>query len=383
MQMKDIRFDKPKAGDGTVLYIDSRGFPRLSSWHSVPYDTGYWIPVSEIPKPKLAGKIPDGWRAVCCTEVRPTGSRMRWDPCSDEWKRCDDQPWAASASYIVPIVEDYASRHMKAGIAIGDIVRITKKTSPIGWELSWIDGMDSWVGEVGRVLKTHPRRGITVQRSTQPETAVFPVTSLDVLDCGEVPPGYRLADTKELAADKSWGFWHTGTGEWVFPMRPDTAVTNTVCVVKATYADQHRMSGIKVGDRVRIISRTEPLGWVPTWNPTMDRYVGRTAVVRQEELRSGYELMLDNRPWWFPSTSLEKLEHTYRAFTNASEFEPYANRRWRYLSDEPTRQRPPADFSDETHRGMSWADSFQKKVFCDGTPFGVVRSSNNNNEEAG
>jgi hypothetical protein len=68
---------------------------------------------------------------------------------------------------------------------------------------------------------------------------------------------------------------------------------------------------------------------------------------------------------------IEPPAPTYRPFANAAEFDPFALKLWRLVSDPQDTRRSPASYSDCDHCGQSWQHSFDKKVFTDGTPFGV------------
>ena len=70
---------------------------------------------------------------------------------------------------------------------------------------------------------------------------------------------------------------------------------------------------------------------------------------------------------------IEKIEQPkqFRQFANAAEFNPYRDRWWRYKDDHPTFSRPPVSYSDSGHYGYDWDYGFTRKVFDDGTPFGV------------
>ena len=61
----------------------------------------------------------------------------------------------------------------------------------------------------------------------------------------------------------------------------------------------------------------------------------------------------------------------YRQFANAEEFKPHRDRWWRFKSDGADKHRPPCNFCDRWHDEISWKESFERKVFDDGTPFGV------------
>jgi hypothetical protein len=69
---------------------------------------------------------------------------------------------------------------------------------------------------------------------------------------------------------------------------------------------------------------------------------------------------------------LEKIQQPkqYRPFANAAEFAPHRDRWWRFKgeSDELFRT---YYYSDKSHMWHDWHQSFDKKVFDDGTPFGV------------
>jgi len=61
----------------------------------------------------------------------------------------------------------------------------------------------------------------------------------------------------------------------------------------------------------------------------------------------------------------------YRPFANAAEFAPYRDKWWRYKSITATHYYPPVFFGDKGHGNQHWQDSFENKVFEDGTPFGI------------
>lgn len=70
---------------------------------------------------------------------------------------------------------------------------------------------------------------------------------------------------------------------------------------------------------------------------------------------------------------LEKIQQPkqYRPFANAAEFAPHRDRWWRYKDDHPTVSRPPANYSDSGHHGYDYEYGLARKVFEDGSPFGV------------
>ena len=69
---------------------------------------------------------------------------------------------------------------------------------------------------------------------------------------------------------------------------------------------------------------------------------------------------------------IEKIEQPkkYRPFANAAEFEPHRDRWWRF-KDESDGLFRTYYYSDKSHMWHDWHQSFDKKVFDDGSPFGV------------
>jgi hypothetical protein len=61
-----------------------------------------------------------------------------------------------------------------------------------------------------------------------------------------------------------------------------------------------------------------------------------------------------------------------RPFRNAGEFRPFRDRWWRYKGDCKTRSRPPAAFDDEGAADCTWQECYDRLVFDDGSPFGIV-----------
>ena len=67
---------------------------------------------------------------------------------------------------------------------------------------------------------------------------------------------------------------------------------------------------------------------------------------------------------------IRKIEPKYRQFASAEEFTPHRDRWWTW-KDDRSNTFPPAAFGKLGHHYQSWKDSFDRKVFDDGTPFGV------------
>lgn len=61
---------------------------------------------------------------------------------------------------------------------------------------------------------------------------------------------------------------------------------------------------------------------------------------------------------------------TYRPFANAEEFKPHRERWWKWKED-TSRFFPPASYDEFSHESETWIESFDFKMFEDGSPFGV------------
>jgi hypothetical protein len=74
---------------------------------------------------------------------------------------------------------------------------------------------------------------------------------------------------------------------------------------------------------------------------------------------------------WELAAIVRKIEKPkrWRPFASAEEFKPHRERWWKWKGQGLIS--PPARYSDESHNSTSWRQSFDEKVFDDGTPFGV------------
>ena len=68
---------------------------------------------------------------------------------------------------------------------------------------------------------------------------------------------------------------------------------------------------------------------------------------------------------------IRRIEPTYRPFASAEEFRPHRDRWWKYKDDSRETVRQPFAYSDLGHGNETWAQSLGRKVFDDGSPFGV------------
>ena len=72
----------------------------------------------------------------------------------------------------------------------------------------------------------------------------------------------------------------------------------------------------------------------------------------------------------FPIVRKIEAPKQYRPFANAEEFKPHRDRWWAWKDDRQNTFHP-ASYGIIGHSRENWAESFQRKVFDDGTPFGV------------
>lgn len=83
---------------------------------------------------------------------------------------------------------------------------------------------------------------------------------------------------------------------------------------KATikYIEQHKASGLKVGDKVKVLKscKSYEKGWGNTWAEDMNSYVGKICTIFKDSGESGFKLERDNGEYGycFPYFVLEKVE---------------------------------------------------------------------------
>jgi hypothetical protein len=143
-----------------------------------------------------------------------------------------------------------------------------------------------------------------------------------------------------------------------------------------TYAELCEKAGLKVGDRVKVTGKTEPEDW-QMWNSRMNAMIGKTYTItriRPANRQSG-SVVYECDNWWFPCTSLEKVEPKYRPFT-ADEFEQHCHK-WLKRIDNPKHRNRVDAFLPDIWRlagsaaGRSWQAMLDEYTFLDGTPCGV------------
>ena len=184
--------------------------------------------------------------------------------------------------------------------------------------------------------------------------------------------GYREGATYgEYCYRDKFGMTYRIDGAWTFkPSQHD--LVEEIPEPEPDYIELHKASGLKVGDRVRIEKKTEPKGWAPNWNPDMGSEVGKVGSVASDESESGFRVQTDSTyPWYFPATSLVKVEPKWRPFANADEFKPYRDRWWRYKNDHPTNIRPPGAYDVHGFVGHKWERCLEILEFEAGAPFGI------------
>lgn len=81
----------------------------------------------------------------------------------------------------------------------------------------------------------------------------------------------------------------------------------------------------------------------------------------------------------FPIVRKIEVPKQFRAFAGMEEFKPHRHLWWRWKDDSFSSMNamPPAAYGVGGHFNESWEESFERKVFDDGSPFGVEITSEN------
>lgn len=81
-----------------------------------------------------------------------------------------------------------------------------------------------------------------------------------------------------------------------------------------SYIENHKASGLKVGDKVRIEIPAPDYwgGWDNTWVDEMDDTVGKIGVIVEDNLKTGFMIEIEdsNTSWEYPYYVLEKVPHS-------------------------------------------------------------------------
>lgn len=162
----------------------------------------------------------------------------------------------------------YLVSQRNCGIEVGDRVKVLRaaKHHEGGWGLRWNSGENRYIGCIGEVVDIRATDGLSV---------TFP------------------SDSDRF--------------NWMFPWFVLEKVTPTPSEL---YLEGQRESGIKVGDRVRIlrIARDYEDGWENAWiSPQMDGYVGQVGEVTQVGGTSGICVDKGDGGWRFPYFVLQKV----------------------------------------------------------------------------
>lgn len=69
---------------------------------------------------------------------------------------------------------------------------------------------------------------------------------------------------------------------------------------------RHDPNAYKVGDRVGIMEKFQQApGWSDSWNPRMDKYLGKSGIVIRADSTQGVQVRTeDGQQFWYPSCSL-------------------------------------------------------------------------------
>jgi hypothetical protein len=109
-----------------------------------------------------------------------------------------------------------------------------------------------------------------------------------------------------------------------------------------------------------------PEGW------ELVRIVERPQIGEYALDRVNHPVMVMEPDAWDFGVIIRKIEtpKRYRPFASAEEFKPHRDRWWKSKKDDSTCF-PPATYGDNLHCGLNWEESFENKLFDDGSPFGV------------
>lgn len=81
------------------------------------------------------------------------------------------------------------------------------------------------------------------------------------------------------------------------------------------YLEEHKKSGLKVGDKVKIIREAEDYenGWENGWSVEMDVHVGEIGEIVGDHSTLGFDVKFncDSVAWCFPYFILKKIEPKY------------------------------------------------------------------------
>ena len=79
----------------------------------------------------------------------------------------------------------------------------------------------------------------------------------------------------------------------------------------STYLQKHKASGLKIGDRVKVIrkAKNHEQGWRSFWSDEMDGFIGKECVIMRDKNAQGFALHnpANPRPFYFPYFVLEAV----------------------------------------------------------------------------
>jgi len=77
-----------------------------------------------------------------------------------------------------------------------------------------------------------------------------------------------------------------------------------------TYIDEHNKSGLKVGDKVWITCTaiSYEKGWNDVWVRSMDKFVGKSGIIKEDARRNGFIVSIDDTPMYYPYFVIKKSE---------------------------------------------------------------------------
>lgn len=149
-----------------------------------------------------------------------------------------------------------------------------------------------------------------------------------------IPDGWRLVDTSNEPWRAGAKVWRENYGTWGDSFNRVDWTTGYIYIVPIDppeptaddYLAGHKASGLKVGDRVRVMRKAKDRehGWEAVWLHSMNGMVGRNVTISEDGGVIGFKI--ENANYSLPHFILEKVEPQYRPFATAKEWMEHKDR---------------------------------------------------------
>jgi hypothetical protein len=175
----------------------------------------------------------------------------------------------------------YLKSHRSSKFKVGDKVKILRIAKELeqGWEGTTY--ARDYVGKVGLIARDLNEKGFVIQ----------------------------FEDKYQAVAP-----WFTVNVPW-FVLELYDKSKNNIPLSANDYLVQHKQSGIKEGDTVRVIRKATDFeqGWQAVWDPAMSELLGKNGRVIKDGGEEGFSITFSNKPttstncYTFPWFVLEKI----------------------------------------------------------------------------